>query len=528
MADRFLNVNSVAVIGAGVSGVAAAIHLKKAGLEVTVFERTDRAGGVWVFNENRPIEPSYPSIKPSVGDVDEEALYRITSQSYHDALSANGISFDEVERIHAPPAAAYQSLKNNVSTVEMEMQAHAWKSGTEEFINHRYLAEYISDAAAANGVLPNIRFRSRVSKLSKRNGSWIVDIASLNKIKADEPPRNDSRLDVRDVGSEESGFKVHRTEESFDAVVVAVGHYHACNVPDIPGLADWKRAYPDRVFHSKGYRHPYDFKDQSVVIVGAGVSSTDIAKEICPIAKAVYQVSRGGQFDIPATFLPGSVHRICAIKSFDALASTISSGENQPIPGNVSLVSGETLCNIDKVILATGYHVSMPFLRDLHADGVSAGDADDVVLVTDGQQTHNLHKDIFYIPDPTLAVVGAPYHVATFSLFEFQAVALAAVYAGLASLPAEQQMRAEYRERIAKKGAGRSFHSLKGEGEEIAYVNDLVKMVNGENNTRELMKGHSEKWHQAYQLRLERLKAMRFGSYQAVNAPQRPISLDSH
>lgn len=47
--------------------------------------------------------------------------------------------------------------------------------------------------------------------------------------------------------------------QDFDAVVVASGHYHAARVPDIPGLADWKRAYPDRVQHSKGYRRPEDF-----------------------------------------------------------------------------------------------------------------------------------------------------------------------------------------------------------------------------------------------------------------------------
>ena len=38
---------SVAVIGAGISGVVAAAHLQHEGLEVTVFERSHAAGGVW-------------------------------------------------------------------------------------------------------------------------------------------------------------------------------------------------------------------------------------------------------------------------------------------------------------------------------------------------------------------------------------------------------------------------------------------------------------------------------------------------
>ena len=39
--------HSVAVIGAGVSGVASAIHLKRAGLKACVFERSCHVGGVW-------------------------------------------------------------------------------------------------------------------------------------------------------------------------------------------------------------------------------------------------------------------------------------------------------------------------------------------------------------------------------------------------------------------------------------------------------------------------------------------------
>jgi ACS family pantothenate transporter-like MFS transporter len=37
----------VAVIGAGISGVVTAAHLKKEGINVTVFERSKAAGGIW-------------------------------------------------------------------------------------------------------------------------------------------------------------------------------------------------------------------------------------------------------------------------------------------------------------------------------------------------------------------------------------------------------------------------------------------------------------------------------------------------
>jgi cation diffusion facilitator CzcD-associated flavoprotein CzcO len=37
----------VAVVGAGISGVVAAAHLKKEGIDVTVFERSSAAGGIW-------------------------------------------------------------------------------------------------------------------------------------------------------------------------------------------------------------------------------------------------------------------------------------------------------------------------------------------------------------------------------------------------------------------------------------------------------------------------------------------------
>ena len=89
---------------------------------------------------------------------------------------------------------------------------------------------------------------------------------------------------------------------------------------------------------------------------------------------------------------------------------------------------------------------------------------------------HNLHKDVFYILDLSLAFVGAPSFTATFTLFEFQAMTVGKVFSGFAKLPTEREMRNEYRDRIRTKGHGKTFHSLKDKEEEC--VNELLDWVN--------------------------------------------------
>lgn len=44
--------------------------------------------------------------------------------------------------------------------------------------------------------------------------------------------------------------------------MVASGHYHSPNIPDIPGLKEWKDRWPELVSHSKAYRRPDEFKDK--------------------------------------------------------------------------------------------------------------------------------------------------------------------------------------------------------------------------------------------------------------------------
>jgi hypothetical protein len=142
----------------------------------------------------------------------------------------------------------------------------------------------------------------------------------------------------------------------------------------------------------------------------------------------------------------------------------------------------------------------LPFLPDYNESELS-----ETAIVTDGQQFHNLHQDIFYIPDPTLAFVGVSFYTATFTLFEFQAIAVAAFLSQTAQLPSLESMRTEYKERVDLKGYGRSFHSLKGEEE--PYVQKIIEWVNNgrEKQGLSFIQGHTDSWLEGKKAHVERL-----------------------
>lgn len=292
-------------------------------------------------------------------------------------------------------------------------------------------------------------------------------------------------------------------------------------MPDIPGLAAWKNLYPTRVQHSKGYRTPDDFAGGNVLLIGGSVSSTDIARELGPVCDTIYQSQRNGAFDLSAALLPDNAIRVDEVVSFavpDAATPTTLSPDS-PIPLTATLKSGGRLCDIHHVILCTGYHLTLPFLPQHHSDATPAHAASDTVLVTDGTMFHNLHQDIFYIPDATLAFVGVPFFTATFTLFEFQAMAVAKVFAQRARLPAERAMRAEYAARVRARGLGKAFHSLRDREEE--YVEGLLGWVNRElvGRGEGALSGHSGEWRAAREEQVQRIRAL----FAAARGPERVV-----
>ncbi|KAJ5559155.1 Dimethylaniline monooxygenase N-oxide-forming [Penicillium sp. DV-2018c] len=460
----------VAVIGAGVSGVVTAGHLLASGVQVTVFERNNAAGGVWLYDKRTPLEARYPSPRPSA-----------SPEYVEDAR-------DERERkilLHAPPGPCYESLTNNVSTPLLQTRLNKWPEGTALYVKHHVIKEYIQDTSKKAGVEHVTKYGARVTRVHKDGSKWTVHWTTL---------------------SDDEGLVESQESAMFDSVIVASGHYHTPLVPDIRGLPEAKSQWPEKVFHSKSFRRSEDFEGKNVLLLGGGVSSLDIAKEISTTAKQVYQSTRNGAFDLPATALPSNATRIGEVDAFELSAPAVTANEHLPL--TVHLKSGEIFQDIDYIILCTGYQMALPFLDEYNDYRSSAAEASESVLVTDGTQVHNLHKDIFYIPDPTLAFVGIPFYVATFSLFEFQAIAVASFLSGIAQLPALADMRAEYENRVREKGHGRSFHSL--QDSERAYVTDLMNWVNSGRSERglSLVEAHTETWIKEKAALVERLRLL--------------------
>lgn len=464
------SIRDVAVIGAGISGVTAAAHLLRQGLNAVVFERSSIAGGVWNYDPRTANEPEYPNPRPPVPNrEDAEGLSE-------NADTSAAKTWEQVSLDHAPPGPCYFGLRNNVPTGLMRSTLLKWPKDSAPFVSQDLLHKYILDLAAHTGAQEHIQFDTSVDTVVKDPGSnkWIVRTRTLRKTGA--------------------GYEFLGRRWEFDAVIVASGHYHEPKIPEVPGLKEWKQQFPQAVNHSKLYRSPETFRDKTVFIVGGGVSALDIATEAAGVAKKIYQSTRSGKFDLPVSMLPKGVERVGAVDKFEVKKGTATSS------GRVILKDGQVIEDVDAVILGTGYITSYPYLGALQDPALPAGDADERIVITaDGQITHNLHKDIWYIQDPTLAFVGVPYHTSTFSLFDFQAEVVARVLAGKAVLPDRAARRAEYAARKAAFGEGGvdgsvAFHSLMTK--DVEYMSGILAWVNADAVRRgyEPMRGVDEEW----------------------------------
>ena len=229
---------------------------------------------------------------------------------------------------------------------------------------------------------------------------------------------------------------------------------------------------------------------QSVLIVGAGSSACDIGREIALVAKRVYQSVRSNEDahtrakmpweKVVRSTLPNNFLQVPQIASFSP-----SNAFRDIADAEIVLVDNTSLNGIGFVIFCTGYRFSLPFLPSYRGETVNLE-----TIITNGVQLHNLHKDTFFIEDPTLAFVGVPFEIATFAVFDIQAVAIAAAFSGKALMPGKQKMREEYEQKKQECGAGMRFHLL-GFERKLRYIQDALDWVNGSSDQSKIV-GYEE------------------------------------
>jgi len=148
------NVKSVAIIGAGISGISAAAHLLLAGLDVTVLERSGAVGGVWHYDARSPLTPPFPNVAPPN-----------TTSQYNQ--TPDGLTADETSIYHASPGPCYAGLRNNFELDVMRSTLLEWPQGTEGSIPALGVKNYIESLAETYHLLEHVRLWTRVENISR-------------------------------------------------------------------------------------------------------------------------------------------------------------------------------------------------------------------------------------------------------------------------------------------------------------------------------------------------------------------------
>jgi cation diffusion facilitator CzcD-associated flavoprotein CzcO len=399
----------VCVVGAGMSGLAAARELRREGLGVTVMEQCGDVGGQWLYDPRIDGDDLLGAKAPVKVHSSVYASVRLVSPR-------ECMGFSDFQFVPRPGAADRDARR---------------------FPGHRELYHYLKDFCAAFGLADAIRLNTKVVRVAMAappprdacggvgysNAKWLV---------------RTRRVEVEPDGSE-AGVDA---EEVFDAVVVANGHYSQPRLPSIEGMEAWRR----RQLHSHSYRVPDPFRDEVVVVVCCGESGLDIATELCGVAKEVHLTAKSvEEATTPSPMVSKMLSKHAGIRlrpPVDRLC------EN----GTVVFADGSRAA-ADCVIYCTGYTYSFPFL-----------DTGGLIAVRDNRVGLLYEHTFPPALAPSLSFVGIPTRTFVPWFFEAQARWIALVLSGKKALPPPEEMlravQEDYRTREAAGVPVRHTHSI--------------------------------------------------------------------
>lgn len=386
-------VRKIAIIGAGPCGLSAAKYLlaQKVFEQVVVYEQQQEVGGVWNYNP----EPSPTRRVPQVSAFTPPDLPARTPM--------------------------YDVLHTNIPSPLMKYSDQDFPKDSLIFPSREAVQDYL--VRYSKDIRHIVHFNSQVHDVRLRQESgkdqWDVEVRSTSD------------------GCRHTG--------TFDAVVVASGHYSTPFIPDVKNIKDFNEAHPGVITHSKSYRSAQPFSGKKVVVVGNAASGLDIASQISHVCTKPLLLSVNTPTP-PENLEWADAEEVPVIEEFLVAER------------GVRFQDGRVERDVDAVLYATGYLFTFPFLRSLTPP-----------LVTDGRRVHGIYKDLIHIEHPTLVFPGLPIKVVPFPLSESQAAIYSRVWANVLPLPAKAEMRKWEAEEAKRRGA--SFH-VWPKGGDADFINE--------------------------------------------------------
>ncbi|KAJ6518410.1 FAD/NAD-P-binding domain-containing protein [Mycena vulgaris] len=410
-------IKRVAVLGAGPAGLQAAAKLIEHNFTVRLFERAPSPGGNWYYTDETPAREPYPD--KSRDDIAYIPAELPATHYYQDG--EDGISLADRWREHWQPRPVWDNLHTNSPAVSTELPDVKYPPDAPWVLSTHTIQRHVRAYASVHNLNSNDHpTHSTAPSIT----SYSTRVEKIDKIEADQTWKLTLRKLQRLPESDE--IKAHWWTEEFDAVVIATGPYAAVHIPEIEGIQEWSKVKLEdqfSIYHSQSYRRPERYFNKTILIVGASVSASEIARDIAPYAGKIIASIR--PHDKERRFrsffrFPNATEFVPEIERFEPLAEHDKGIKD----GRIHLVNGTVLHGIDEIILATGFARSNIFFPNFTADG----------------QPTDLHWTGHWIPDPTIAYTN----VRPWTVGRYQSYAFAKVWAGTAHLPTQEQMREEY------------------------------------------------------------------------------------
>eukprot|EP00127_Corallochytrium_limacisporum_P005913 Clim_evm58s214 gene=Clim_evmTU58s214 len=429
-------ISRVAVIGCGASGIIAARCLRANGISgVKIFEQSDVVGGTWKF---RP---------------ESDAQFAMHSSMY--------------EGLHT------NLPKQIMQYSDMEIEADI------DYPDHTAVQNYLEKYAEKHDVPSLTTFSTKVLQIWKDKAEdgqqWVVRSARID-------------------GSAQ-------TEETFDAVMVCNGHYSQPLIPAIPGIDQLlpedgaglchpptDRTYDMQkgvVLHSHWYRSPGRFKDRRVLVLGAGSSGQDIAREVGSVAEKVYiasdKVERLEIRDAEEKLVAESIRPVTEFP-------TVHTAKTRRVVDDKG-TEEDAVIEFDDLVICTGYKYAYPFLasekegEDHHVEDKDQSTKyyanGEISVLSNGRWVDGLYQHLFSKSDPTLSFVGLPWLCIPFPIAEYQSEWVAQFLAGKLSLPDREAMDAwdkAWRHKMDKADEDARFYHRLGT-DQFPYLDGIAEIT---------------------------------------------------